>query len=1060
MKLHLPAALFLSISAASICGAILGGESSGSGGDAESSSSNNKQQKASSERINGNNLTITGSADSATTKLDSNSTFYYEADTFLLTGKSAFKPKTPAALTTTSPPLPPTGNERNQQAPVQPPAGHQAISGRNGRMLDLDELVGDLDAARANKERRAQLTNRQSRNLNGAQLEIGGGKRLHIQGFIPIVGIKEDQPDGLEKSPKDELVEQLHSSASVMKAHQARLKMLPGPSQHQLESGLDLPYGQSSLGHASFNVQRYLNTDNTNQQSGLEIGTSQFQPALTASSQLQQHQQQPVAQVKQAAGIVETLKRPIQKLTNTFGGSNNSDQQQQKLAQHQQQQQQQQQNCLCVPFYMCKNGYISESGLGRSQIQQMILQQQLAVNTQQPRQPTVDENQMTARPGLVESAPVGGASYANSFVPVDERSFERELATSTSTSTTSTTASPPTMMLMDNLEEPNKDSSSDLQPAQSNDAKPSDQQQQQAQAADQEASMSPSQSNSSATLSSAPIDEMTTLNQSNDYSQDILGRMLGLKANSRVSMLGSASSSGQQLQTPQQQSPSSGVCGLLRTCCNIPMSLFPTQQQQVALQRYQQPTLVQASAAPRQQYHQIVTRAQSYVPSSASQLSYEPSSGALQPASLYHRTSSSDFAAQQRPAPVAPMLGLPSTGLQQFARAPLGKQSLQSFQAPFSGQMSPMVGGQLTKPATIPPTNMNLLHQRQQIGTMQTGAGIQLGTRKLLDGRCGLRQSAGINGRVQNLASNENSADFGEYPAQAAILKRLNGSESLFVCSGTLISQSWVATAAHCIRKHIGQGQLRVRLGEWDVHRDDEFYPYVEKEVRDLVIHPDFVPGNLINDIALVRLDSAIDPTLPHVNPACLPATDESFAGRRCWVAGWGKDAFGQQGAFQSVLQEVELPVMGHAECESALRQTRLGPHYRLHPGFTCAGGEPGKDACEGDGGSGLYCVQEGGVIKVAGLVSWGISCGQRNVPGVFVSMPHYRAWIENIIAIDDDIYSSYNPLPANTLISERSPAGNSTGAIGGPQQEVSPSGIMEHQRAETPSANTTETAT
>lgn len=94
-------------------------------------------------------------------------------------------------------------------------------------------------------------------------------------------------------------------------------------------------------------------------------------------------------------------------------------------------------------------------------------------------------------------------------------------------------------------------------------------------------------------------------------------------------------------------------------------------------------------------------------------------------------------------------------------------------------------------------------------------------------------------------------------------------------------------------------------------------------------------------------MDSPVD-SQPHILPACLPEPYETFAGHRCLVTGWGKNSFGHQGEFQSVLKKVDLPVHNHDECESAMRHTRLGPYYKLHPSMLCAGGEQGKDACEG----------------------------------------------------------------------------------------------------------------
>lgn len=209
-----------------------------------------------------------------------------------------------------------------------------------------------------------------------------------------------------------------------------------------------------------------------------------------------------------------------------------------------------------------------------------------------------------------------------------------------------------------------------------------------------------------------------------------------------------------------------------------------------------------------------------------------------------------------------------------------------------------------------------------------------------------------------------------------------------------------------------------MRLGEWDVHRDDEFYPYVEKDVAQIIKHPKFYPGTLENDIALIRLETPVQLSAnPHIVPVCLPYRGENFAGRKCWTAGWGKSAFGHQGEYQSVLKKVDLPVIGHSTCNSILKRTKLGPDYDLHAGFMCAGGERGKDACEGDGGSALVCEVDG-VWKAAGLVSWGISCGKQGrsivnkfgkhtklildfpsgLPGVYVNMGYYENWIREII--------------------------------------------------------------
>jgi len=309
-------------------------------------------------------------------------------------------------------------------------------------------------------------------------------------------------------------------------------------------------------------------------------------------------------------------------------------------------------------------------------------------------------------------------------------------------------------------------------------------------------------------------------------------------------------------------------------------------------------------------------------------------------------------------------------------------------------------------------------------------------------GRCGIRQTIGIAGRVQNLQpapGSESSAEFGEFPSHVAILKRLSPGDSLFVCSAVLISNQWLATAAHCVRK-LRPEELKVRLGEWDVNRDDEFYPFVESNIRQIVIHPDFQASSLANDLALLRMEATMDPQqMPHIAPACLANPDESFAGERCWLAGWGKDAFGQRGSFQTQLKKVDLPVVGRPECENALRlNTKLGKFFRLHPSAICAGGERGKDACEGDGGSGLYCTDpNSGLSRVVGLVSWGIGCGQGGVPGVYTSLAALAPWLESVVAAsgEENLYAGQADSLFKSLVSERTSLAGAQNATAGSKE-------------------------
>jgi plasma kallikrein len=73
-------------------------------------------------------------------------------------------------------------------------------------------------------------------------------------------------------------------------------------------------------------------------------------------------------------------------------------------------------------------------------------------------------------------------------------------------------------------------------------------------------------------------------------------------------------------------------------------------------------------------------------------------------------------------------------------------------------------------------------------------------------------------------------------------------------------------------------------------------------------------------------------------------------------------------------------------------------------------GGEKDKDLCTGDGGSPLVCEIEGksGHYYQAGIVSGGVECGIKDVPGVYVDVAKYRGWIDQQIEALDLDTSSY----------------------------------------------------
>lgn len=260
---------------------------------------------------------------------------------------------------------------------------------------------------------------------------------------------------------------------------------------------------------------------------------------------------------------------------------------------------------------------------------------------------------------------------------------------------------------------------------------------------------------------------------------------------------------------------------------------------------------------------------------------------------------------------------------------------------------------------------------------------------------CGVRNELGVHTRI--LGFKDNQAQFGEFPWMAAILRKeyIEDKElNLYVCGGSLIHPQVVLTAAHCVHSK-DAASLKVRLGEWDTQRTYELYPHIDRNVVQVTVHEGYNSGALFNDFALLFLDAPAD-IAPNVGTVCLPQQDQIFDHATCWATGWGRDEFGKEGQYQNVLKEIALPIVPHYDCEQSLKSTRLGGFFKLDQSFICAGGQPGLDTCKGDGGSPLVCevAPNSNIYVQAGIVAWGIGCGENGVPGVYADVAGASNWI------------------------------------------------------------------
>jgi trypsin len=238
---------------------------------------------------------------------------------------------------------------------------------------------------------------------------------------------------------------------------------------------------------------------------------------------------------------------------------------------------------------------------------------------------------------------------------------------------------------------------------------------------------------------------------------------------------------------------------------------------------------------------------------------------------------------------------------------------------------------------------------------------------------CAAPSSAVVGGR---------DASPGEYPSVAEI------TFGPFLCTGTLISPTWVLSAGHCSSVTGGAvsspaawpaAAINVRIGG-TTQSDGEVVP-----VHQAIVHPDYLLTDGY-DISLLELTRASTKTPTQV----AGASERSLwtAGTMETIVGWGTTAEG--GDTPDRLQEAEVPVTTDEYCDDAYGGIDEAT-------MVCAGfPEGGVDTCQGDSGGPMFGRTSAGVLRVVGATSWGEGCARPGKPGVYarVAGDTLRPWI------------------------------------------------------------------
>lgn len=256
-----------------------------------------------------------------------------------------------------------------------------------------------------------------------------------------------------------------------------------------------------------------------------------------------------------------------------------------------------------------------------------------------------------------------------------------------------------------------------------------------------------------------------------------------------------------------------------------------------------------------------------------------------------------------------------------------------------------------------------------------------------------------------------------KFPWQVLILTCFND-RKCGLCGGSIISNQFVVTAAHCLVKEIGDKRVpvnfvRVYAGQTDFPDGFVRQPrkYKFKMAQAITTHEKY-NKQMVNDIGLIKIkpgktngftfDESTKPVCLPKSTLCLDKTS------KVQVSGWGAPERGYDGTNikrtkAESLRYTELEVAPLEHCQWKLMMDLLVPSkLYVSEEEICAGGRPvvknGKtvypDACQGDSGGPLSFKDADGIGTLAGLVSWGVGCGRKELPAVYTRITSYLSWI------------------------------------------------------------------